>query len=301
MFLEFSANGFNLVVLDLHQIEKVSVDYINWNTVGSFIIVVFPIIFSFLFAAKKSLIRFIIIFCLTIISFGLFITNSRAAILGVVLSLVFVLYHLKRQAVKIVFIVLLFFIPLLFISSVSEYLDIYFRLDRLTSGRDVIWSTITDVILDNPILGYGPAASKYAFYNHLTVLLGSPEEKLLSYHYSEIEFGHAHNFYLFFWSDLGLLGLFTSLFLPYTFFRLGFLKLKFLQHINSEYFYLNLGIIAAGIGLFVRGVFEWSSLVSYGTITLDLPFWILLALLCYINNKENNLNEKILVWENKMV
>lgn len=290
MFSELANDNFNFVNLNLHRIQKVSVDYLNWNTIGSFIIVIFPILFSFYLGNKKAITKKILIILLIILGLGLFIANSRAAILGVFISCSYLLFNLNKKVFKISAIIFLIMISSLLISPVSDFIDIYLRLDRLTSGRDVIWSVITNIIKDNPFLGSGPAATKYSFYNHLTVLLGSPEEKLLSYHYGEIEFGHAHNFYLFFWSDLGLLGLFTSILLPYIFFKLGFLNFRKLKTTENEYYYLNLGIIASGIGLFIRAIFEWSSLISYGTITLDLPFWILIMILCYINNNLNVLS-----------
>jgi hypothetical protein len=43
-----------------------------------------------------------------------------------------------------------------------------------------------------------------------------------------------------------------------------------------------LGIIAAGIGLFFRGLFEAIGLIFYGYITADLPFWILFGILIFI-------------------
>ena len=109
-------------------------------------------------------------------------------------------------------------------------------------------------------------------------MLGSYAEKFIYFHFNEIEFGHAHNFYLFFWSDLGILGLFTSILLPILFFKLGKKAVKKTKEINNNYYLLSLGIIAAGIGLFIRALFEWGNLISYGSIKIDL------TVLDFINN-----------------
>jgi O-antigen ligase len=104
---------------------------------------------------------------------------------------------------------------------------------------------------------------------------------------NQLEFGHAHNFYLFFFSDMGLLGLLTSIMLPIIFFRNCLWSIKFYQNKNSRVYLLIIGITASGIALFVRGLFEWSNILSYGTITADLPFWILFVVIIYLNKTED--------------
>ena len=153
---------------------------------------------------------------------------------------------------------------------------------------------IFNIIKDNPILGVGPAATKYYLYPNLTYMIGSPQEQFLAFHYNEIEFGHAHNFYLFFWSDLGLLGLFTSLLLPFTYFKLGYFTSKKFKYLNRKYYLLALGLIAGGIGLFIRAFFEWGNLISYGTLAADLPFWIAFIMLIFLYKKTSNKNTEVL-------
>ena len=232
-------------------------------------------------------------FFLCILFAGLFITNSRAAILAIFLSSIFVLYCLNKKLLKRILLLTLLILPILFIQSISNFIDVYFRLERLSTGRDVIFDVIYNVIMNNPILGVGPAATKYALYPNLDFMLGSPAEKFLAFHYDEIAFGHAHNFYLFFWSDLGVLGLFTSILLPIVFFKMCYKAIKKTKNINLDFYLLSIGITAAGLGLFIRGFFEWGNLISYGTIGIDLPFWILLVILSYINLNKINYLDKI--------
>ena len=283
--------NFDLVQMNLKRVDKLSNDYMNMNRMGAFFIIIIPICLSYLLEQKKGKLKLFLtgFFLITII--GLFITNSRAAILGVLLGSIFILYNLNRKILKYLLIALIILLPLLFINPISDYIDIYFRFKRLSTGRDVIWSVIYNVIKNNPILGVGPAATKFYLYPNLTYMIGSPQEQFLAFHYNQIEFGHAHNFYLFFWSDLGLLGLFTSLLLPFTYFKFGYITSKRFKYLNKKYYLLALGLIAGGIGLFIRAIFEWGDLISYGTLAADLPFWLSFIMLIYLynNSKEKKL------------
>ena len=116
-------------------------------------------------------------------------------------------------------------------------------------------------------------------------MLGSLEELYLRHHYDQIEFGHAHNFYLFFLSDLGIIGFILSLVLPLIFLKISFQTVSFYQKEKGQNYYLALGITAFGIAMFVRGLFEWGGILSYGTIGYDLPFWILFSIQLFLNQK----------------
>ena len=293
IFLELAKNNFNFIEMNLSQLEKMSNKYINMNSFGAFFIIIISMVFSFFLGRKEKLIKWNLSFFLCILFAGLFITNSRAAILAVVFSSIFLLYNLNKKLLKRMLLLTLLILPILFIQSISNFIDVYFRLERLSTGRDVIFDVIYNVIKNNPILGVGPAATKYALYPNLDFMLGSPAEKFLAFHYDEIEFGHAHNFYLFFWSDLGVLGLFTSILLPIVFFKMCYKAIKKTKNINLDFYLLSIGITAAGLGLFIRGFFEWGNLISYGTIGIDLPFWILLVILSYINLNKINYLDKI--------
>ena len=283
--------NFDLIQMNLKQVDKLNNDYINMNGMGAFFIIIIPICLSYLLGQKKGKLKLFLAGFLLITIISLFITNSRAAVLGVLLGSFFILYNLNRKILKVVFITLAILIPLLFINPISEYIDIYFRLQRLSTGRDVIWSVIFNIIKDNPLLGVGPAATKFYLYPNLTYMIGSPQEQFLAFHYNQIAFGHAHNFYLFFWSDLGLLGLFASLLLPFTYFKLGHITSKRFKYLDKKYYLLTLGLIAGGIGLFIRAIFEWGNLISYGTLAADLPFWLSFIMLIYLynNSKEKKL------------
>ena len=64
--------------------------------------------------------------------------------------------------------------------------------------------------------------------------------------------------------------------------------MKKFKGLSNEYYWLTVGITAAGIGLFIRGFFEWGNLISYGTLGTDLPFWLIFIILIYLYQKQIN-------------
>ncbi len=294
IFSELANNNFNFVQLNLNQLQKIDNSYINMNSMGSFLVIVISITMAFSLGHFKRIEKKIFFLLMTIFIVGLLITNSRAAILALVLSSAFILYHLNKRILKFAVILIVAALPLLLIPEIQAFIGLYFRTENLSTGRNFILDTIYKVILNNPVIGYGPAATKYAIYPNIPFILGSPAEKFILFHYNEIQFGHAHNFYLFFWSDMGLLGLFTSLLLPVVYFKLCSKALKRSKSLrNQEFYYLVLAFTGSGIALFIRGLFEWGNLISYGTINSDLPFWIVFSILIFLNMNKLNQEEKI--------
>ena len=236
----------------------------------------------YFFSFKERIKKLSIFFLVCIYSLGLIITNSRAAILSTAISSLVLIYFYNRKIFFSIIVTFIVLIPLLFVNPINKYIDIYFRVDRLTTGRNLIWEIVSNIVKDNSVFGAGPAATKFEMYRYMPFMLGSAAEKYISLHIDQIEFGHAHNFYLFFLTDLGIPGFITSLFLPYAFISLGLKTIKKFKNIHIEYYWLSMGITAAGIGLFIRGFFEWGNLISYGTLESDLPFWLIFIILIYL-------------------
>jgi hypothetical protein len=86
---------------------------------------------------------------------------------------------------------------------------------------------------------------------------------------------------------MGIAGLFLSIILIVIFYQL-IKKAYNVVNRNSINYYLITGISAAGISLFIRGLFEWGGILSYGMITNDLPFWLLIVTLIIIIKAEQN-------------
>lgn len=285
LFYELYQMDFNLIQFNIDQMKVVNGDYINKNSLASFFILAISLILSFGVVGLKQKRKYIITLMLFVFITSLLVTNSRAAILSVIISALIILFQLNKKLFKKILILIIAPIPLLLFEPVNKLFQLYFRLETVFTGRDYIWDSIFQVIKKNYLFGAGPAGSKEEIYKTIPFMLGSPEELWINYHYNQIEFGHAHNFYLFFLSDLGILGFIIALAFPFVFLRIAFKVLKNIGKNNQEVYILVVGITAGGIGLFIRGLFEWSSLISYGTIAADLPFWLLFAILTFIYQK----------------
>jgi O-antigen ligase len=170
----------------------------------------------------------------------------------------------------------------LFIAPVGKWINNYLRIDNILAGRDQLLEATFDVISNNLIFGAGPAATKYEMYKYLPVMLGSPQEFLFFRHFESIQFGHAHNFYLFYFSDLGLFGLLAAIIFPLIFLSISSKTLHKVKREENSFYFLVVGIQAAGLAIFARGIFEWGGILSYGAISGDLPFWWIFSILIYL-------------------
>lgn len=295
------AGAFVYFSLLLYEIVKVNFDFINlnqnifWeegfsfvhrNVIGSFFSICISIITAFV-VVSNSTNKYRRYFFISIIFLllGLILTNSRGAIISLTISTGYIFYLANRKALKKFVLSILILLPLLFISEISDLISIYFRLERISTGRDYILETVYNILSNNPIIGAGPAAAKFEMYNYMPYMLGTPQEFYLTKHIKQIDFGHAHNFYLFLYTDLGILGLIVSLLFPITFIMMGNKLIQEMKTHTNSYYALVLGIQAAGIAIFVRGIFEWAGIFSYGTITYDLPFWWIFLIMIFIYQK----------------
>jgi len=285
LIYEFVQFNYDLLAFNISGTEANGNSYLHKNALGSFFVLSLLLLISFLFNNKYLRYRKWIIIFVAIFTSGLIITNARAALIALFFGVVFLLYYLRRSYLKYFSTIILTLSCLYFLLPTQKYVDMYFRLERISTGRDFILSSMWNVIKSNWLFGSGPAGSKYEMYKEIPYMLGSMEELYLRHHYDQIEFGHAHNFYLFFLSDLGIFGFILSLALPFIFLKISLQTISLLQKEKGENYYLALGITAFGIAMFVRGIFEWAGILSYGTIGYDLPFWILFSIQLFLNQK----------------
>jgi O-antigen ligase len=276
--------NFDILKINLSDASREGTTYLHKNVLGSFFLLIISLLFGFLFDPNKKKTRWAMILFIIVFALGLLITNSRAAILSLFFSICLILFILNKRILwKTILSVSVLTITFV-LSPFFEYLNQYFRLERIASGRDFILSGVWEVIKNNYLFGAGPAATKFELYRNLPFMLGSPEETFIFHHYNQIEYGHAHNFYLFFLSDLGFLGLLISLALPIIFFKISLTTIKKMKEYDSDYYYLSVGIAGAGFAMFLRGIFEWGGLISYGRINYDLSFWLIFAIIVFINS-----------------
>lgn len=285
LIYEFARFDFDLIRLNLNGFDKSGGAYIHKNALGSFFVMTILLLVSFSFNKDYSHLRKWFFISISLFTCALIVTNARGAMIALFAGSTYLIYCLNKKYLKYLIGLLLAISVVFFLLPFQESIDLYFRFESVATGRDFIFSSTWNVIKDNWLFGAGPASTRFEMYKNMPYLFGSPAELFLRHHFTQIEFGHAHNFYLFFFSDLGIMGLFLSLTLPVLFLKISFQTISILQKEKKQLYYLSTGIAAFGISMFVRAMFEWGGLISYGTIGFDLPFWLLFAVIIFINKK----------------
>lgn len=295
IFYEVVKADFDIIYMNQNLIFEEGNSFIHRNAIGGFFSITILLSMAYLISSgtyhksKKYIYLFI-----SFLFLGLILTNSRAAILSILIGVIYILFKENKKLLLYLFIIILLILPLLWIKSIADTVDLYFRLERISTGRDFILETVFNIISKNPLIGTGPAATKFEFYNNLPYLIGSPQELFLRRMSEQIEFGQAHNFYFFLYTDLGLLGFIASLLIVFVFLKTGNQLMRETKKTNDAVYPLILGIQGAGIALFIRGLFEWAGIFSYGTLTYDLPFWWIFSLLIFLYRKIIMEKQKIL-------
>lgn len=260
----------------------VDAGYLNNQAAGGGLFAVsIPLILSLIFS--KGLIELKIKKYLTIMYIlqflGLLLSNSRAAIFAAVISSLIITFVLRRKLFSQILKLILSLCAGIFllIPSIFDVISVFFRLNRVVENtRYYIWDMALEIIKAHPILGVGPGQFYNHMYNNLPVLIGSWEEKQLRWLYDMIGngFGIGHNFFIQRFTELGIVGMIPTLYMPILFLSIGFKLVR--KTANHLYFPIVIGIVGSGIGLFLRSFYEATGLLSYGWISRDLPFWLLL-------------------------
>ncbi len=263
--------------------------YESINAVAILLIVSISINIYKLFSASQK--SFLVVGFLLVVQFtALAINNSRASILGVAVSIFFILYKLNKNILKKILITMISFSALifaLFYEPVLNFINLYFRTGRaLENTRYSLWEIAVGIIKDQPIFGIGPGSFRYYLYKYLPIEFGSWNETQIRYMAEVNGTGYAANLFLQLTADMGILGFLAAFLLHLTFFY--FAKAVIYQYKNNPLYY-KIAVTVTGIvtGLLIRGLFEGNGILTYGFITRDLPFWICFAVLIYLyQNKD---------------
>jgi O-antigen ligase len=248
----------------------------------------FSILIVSKFAKYKNKLFYIIIFFIHI--FALIFSNSRALIVSAFISIGFILFYINRRmfyrvtGVLIVMILLLITIP-----PVYNTIELYLRLDTVNQ-RDYLWQAGAEVISDNLIFGVGPRAFPNYFYSY------APSHIFEFFNLDIWKYGipQPHNLFLYYWAENGILGFISIVTFFIVYFYLSVKVIKSTRNNNDEYFILALSAAGIGLGMLFRSFFEVSGILSYGYITLDLPFWLVVSILIFIHeNGESKSHSKV--------
>jgi O-antigen ligase len=232
---------------------------------------------------------------LLVLIIGVLFTVSRGAFLSLAVSFTFLLYYLYRKVLfRIITVVAILLLIIIFVPTINETFITLLRIEEGVSQRDILWGLAMNMIADNFWLGIGPGSFTNEMFNYIPVMLDSWHGIFLQ-GLAEITKGSnlAHNFYLSFFTEMGILGLFASVVLPIIFFRIGYQTMIFYKDFDKTIYINTLIILAIGAGMFIRGFFEGINIISFGWITMDLPFWLVLASLLFYFEQSKTLRKNI--------
>lgn len=256
----------------------------NVNAAGGLFAIIVPIILALYLKYREHKLKYIFFILSLTIGIGIVLSSSRAAFLSLFISILFIAYKLNRNLfIYIIGILIIIVIMFIFISPLNEFAILFFRIQDGLSNRDFLWDMTINIIKENWLFGVGPGAYGSVTFNYFPVMFDSWQGMVFIDLFNVTGGGNvSHNFYLAMFSELGFLGFISSIMLPIIYLRLSFKTFKYYK--DSNYSHLLIGIIAVGLGMFVRANFDNVNIISIGYITNDLPFWIVFGLLMFLYN-----------------
>ncbi|WP_337864983.1 O-antigen ligase family protein [Ignavibacterium sp.] len=285
VYYDFVRSSFALFIFDI-LITRWAGAFGNPNSLALVVSINIIFIIVLFYSVKVSRKIKLTILPILLLNFGiiLFLTNSRAAILSLILSLIFLLYQLEKKII-IYLISLTFILFIIYLTTpfLQELVNIYLRLETV-SQRDYLWKAGLDMVSDYPLFGVGPEQYPKYFYTYIPTS-GSYFFNL----YIILQKPHPHNYSLWMIAENGILGLVTALSIFGFYFYMSAKLIKWNRNNRDEKFLFAVGLFSVGILVFVRSFFEVEGIFSYGFISRDLPFWISYIILTFFYNQ--NLNE----------
>ena len=197
------------------------------------------------------------------------INMSRTAILGFLVSTVFLMAtHPRSRKVLIYFLVLLNLTLIPILPYIWPKIEILFRFYRGLSGREYLWPLAWQILEDHVLLGIGPANFQGLLClvaplmpNGLSLVAGGPS---------------AHNIWLHVGVEIGLLAPIVML-LMVLYFAARSKKLWF-KLISSDQFPVLVAICAVVIFGFVRSIFESDFIIRPGNLANNLMIIVIFAI-----------------------
>jgi O-antigen ligase len=281
--IAFSSGDVSLLEIISPNRPRVSAIITNIEASTNFFVVSFPLIIISLLLKKNNSERAVNYFLLFYLSLGLIIAMSRSAIIGIIFSTAIIFFLLRRKRFyQLVFIVTFFVVIFLFYQPLNDLLTTFLRIESGMSARDYLWKMSMDMINDHTVFGIGPGAYKYEMLNYFPYMLDNWWGKIFIY-YQEVTEGAnlSHNFFLTFFTDMGILGILAAITLPVVYFRIGIKTINKYRNGSTETYYLIIALFASGTSVILRNLFNSIGLLYVGGIHTDLPFWIIFSSLIY--------------------
>lgn len=292
---ELSQIQFNLITFNIDTQFRSGGLIANVNALAGYFAVTFPIVIALLLAEKNRTKKILYSIVLIVIILGLTITVSRSGFLALIISSLIILFYYRRSMFKrILTSFILITIAIFLIDDVRETIFSLTRIDQGLSQRDHLWSLSHDMIKAHPIFGVGPGAWGKEVFNYFPVLFESFEGQLfLDMLYMTDGANASHNFYLILLTEMGILGLLSIFVFLFSFFYLGSYLIKNKKFFSEKSNYIILSLTAVGVGMFIRGFFDGINLFTFGWISIDLPFWIVICILSFYYNRSTFLTTSL--------
>ena len=221
--------------------------YENPNYVGLLVMVISSFLTVLFF--KNSLVsktyRFFFFFLLLNVVVVSILINSRAALLGLFLSISTILFLLKKSLlIKSIIFMGLFFITILQFPEIKKLFELFIRLETI-GERENLWNAGLDMYQDFPIFGVGPDLFGAYYFNYIP----SSANTLVQAVFTGGK-PHPHNFFLFLASENGILGLISAFAIFITFFFYSYKAVKLTKENNRDYHLLAVSSLGICIRLF---------------------------------------------------
>jgi O-antigen ligase len=295
VYLEIASSGISNFIIE-GQLFRFAGLYGNPNYMGMLLMITISLAISMFFGNRvtnkgQRIILWLILLDNIII---MLVINSRAAIIGVLLSVSFILFNMNRKVlIKTIIISFAGIGIILLIPFFQDFLLLFIRLDTI-GQREYFWNAGLGMISDHPIFGVGPDMFLSKFYNYLP----SSASYLVEIANTGVK-PSPHNFILYFTSEMGVFGLIAVFYLFGLFFYMGFKSIISLKRNEPEYYLMAVTMTGIGIGVFFRSFYEVDGVLTYGYITRDLAFWLiyLIQIFIYQRSKAKNFshNKAILI------
>ena len=195
----------------------------NPNRFAGYMEMALPLTFGMFFTGDKGGKRFLIVYLSLMMLIVLVFARSRGALISTMLSITFVtllyLINYPKHRFKLIaaFMGGLLFIGLIILSD-KNVLEEFKTLksvqsDTSLTSRVILWKNLAEIILDYPLLGTGPGTFSTMFTQYQPVGF-------------KVRFYRAHNDYLEFITEVGILLAGVYIWIIVLFFKRGFKKMR---------------------------------------------------------------------------
>lgn len=272
VFYEFMMSGFNFFS-PKGLLERFTGIMDNPNFVGLTAIISTSFLVMLLFIERLKKYRTIWIALLLINFIVILLTDSRSAVISILLGVIFILYHLNRKVLVYTLVSgISIILILLIIPSVQDMLMIMLRPSEI-SARNYFWDSGIEMFKDHPIFGVGAERFPEYFFTYLSAYANTMFTQTGAFDPGKIP--SPHNYFLLMACENGIFGILSSALIFAAFFYYSIRNIIYTKKLDNELYIISVALTAIGIGVFFRAFFEVSGIMSYGYILQDLPFWLL--------------------------